>query len=63
MAIGFMGQQPAFGIKSTGITCQAAICADDPMAGYDDGNGIPPDRTADRLGGKCIEPPLFCNLL
>lgn len=49
---GFMGQQPAFGIKSTGITCQAAICADDPMAGDDDGYGIMADGVADGLRGN-----------
>ena len=35
-----MGEQPALAIESPAIAGQRSVCADHPMAGNDDGDGI-----------------------
>ena len=40
-------QQADFLVHAPGVSRQASVCADHPMAWHDDGNRVSPDRAAD----------------
>ena len=55
-------QQRYFSINSAGISGQAAVCADHPMTGNEDGYWIAPDRSANCLRGGPGKPSFFSKL-
>lgn len=48
-------------VDSSGITGHTSVCANDPMARYDERNGIMTDSTAHGLGGHPPNPFQFGN--
>ena len=59
----FQSQQAQFFIDAAGIAGEAAIAADYPVAGDNDGDFIMPYRPADRLGRHMRQPSLLGNHL
>lgn len=47
----FQRQQTRFFVNTARVACQAAVCADNTVAGYDEGNRVVPDRAAHGLRG------------
>lgn len=47
----FQRQQTRFFVNAARVACQAAVCADNTVAGYDEGNRVVPDRAAHGLRG------------
>ena len=45
----FQLEEAELSVEAGRISCQAAIRSDDPVAGDNQGDGIVPDRSADRL--------------
>ena len=56
-------QERALFFHASGVAGQAAIRADDPMAGDEDRDRVVPDRPADSLRGQVREPALRGQLL
>ena len=47
----FVTEQPGFAIKAGSVTGEAAVGADDAVAGNDEGDGVVANGAANRLGG------------
>ena len=56
-------QERALFFHASGIGGQAAVRADDPVAGDEDRDRVVPDRPADSLRGQVREPALRGQLL